>query len=180
MTGPDPYRSHRFEVAIGDWDSVGFSEVHGLSVDVGLRSESDVGDGAGEEPDANVGAALDDWIDPGAWPWSGGRRGRRRRPEPPAPQRRTESPPLELTRGVTDDRRLETWLADWVEGTVKPRDVRVWLLDAAGERARGWLCSNATPVRWQGPDLVADRSGVATETLELAHEGIAPIDDTTV
>lgn len=169
MTRPEPYRSHRFEVAIGDWDPIGFSEVHGLAVDVGVRSESDV------EDDAADGFDLDDWIDPGEWPWPGGR-GRRDR-EPPAPQRRTESPPLELTRGVTDDRRLEAWVTEWVEGAVKPRDVGVWLLDAAGERARGWLCVRATPVRWRGPDLVADRSGVATETLELAHEGVEPIEN---
>jgi phage tail-like protein len=151
----DPYLRHRFAVDLGDdRPPLGFAEVTGLSVRV--RTE------AGDEDDGP------DWLH-----W----RDRPRGAAIPAPaRRRTASPPLRLRRGVTDDRRLWDWLRDWVDGAATPRTVRVFLLDEAGERARGWRCRAATPVRWAGPELVADRPGVATETLELAHEGIDAID----
>ncbi|AZH25013.1 phage tail protein [Haloplanus aerogenes] len=155
----DPYGRHRFDVDLGDdRPPLGFTEVSGLSVRVQARPADDAPE------DDNV-----DWFD-----W-GDRLGRAVGRVPSAPRRRTVSPTLTLRRGVTDDRRLWDWLQDWVAGIVDPRTVRVFLLDAAGERARGWRCVDATPVRWDGPELVADRPAAATETLELAHEGIEAI-----
>lgn len=142
----DPYRRHRFDVDIGDdRPPLGFTAVDGLSVRVETRSAD------GSAPEHAVGRTL------------------------PATRRRTASPTLTLRRGITDDRRLWEWLRDWVDGAVEPRDVRVFLLDATGERARGWRCRAATPVRWGGPALAADRPAAATEALELAHEGIEAI-----
>jgi len=155
-----PYRRHRFDVDIGDdCPPLGFTEVGGLSVRVQAR-----------------GTDGDDADDPGWLDWSD-RVGRAvgRASLPPPPRRRTASPPLTLRRGVTDDRRLWDWLQGWVTGRVETRDVRVFLLDGAGERARGWRCRDATPARWSGPELVADRPAAATETLEVAHEGIEAI-----
>jgi phage tail-like protein len=86
------------------------------------------------------------------------------------------SPHLSLRRGVTDDRRLWTWLRDWIEGAIEPRDVSVYLLDASGTRGRGWRCLGATPVRWRGPELVAEGPAVATETLEVVHDGVEAIE----
>ncbi|GAB6863131.1 phage tail protein [Haloplanus litoreus] len=153
----DPYARHRFAVDLGDdRPPLGFAEVTGLSVRVQAQSADD-------DP-------TPEWLD-----WRD--HSRRFRGAAPAPtRRRTTSPPLRLRRGVTDDRRLWDWLRDWVDGVVKPRPVRVFLLDEAGDRARGWRCRAVTPVRWEGPALAADRPGVATETLELAHEGIDAID----
>jgi len=155
----DPYVSHRFAVDLGDdRRPLGFAEVTGLSVRVQAQSADGDDDRTPE------------WLD-----WQD--RPRRTHGAMPAPtRRRTTSPPLRLRRGVTDDRRLWDWLRGWVDGTVKPRLVRVFLLDEAGDRTRGWRCRGATPVRWEGPELAADRPGVATETLELAHEGIDAID----
>jgi hypothetical protein len=152
----DPYRRHRLTVDVGDDRApLGVTEVRGLSVRVqATPAEADAPD-----PEPN-------WLD-----WAG----RTIRPVPPPPRRRTTSPPLTLRLGVTDDRRLWDWLRDWVEGAVEPRVVRVFLLDDAGDRARGWRCRDATPVRWTGPELAAGRSAVATETLELAHEGIEAV-----
>lgn len=155
----DPYGRHRFAVDVGDDRApLGVTEVRGLSVRVQTKPAET--DAAEPEPD---------WRD-----WAG-RLGRTSRFAPPPPQRRTTSPPLVVRRGVTDDRRLWDWLRDWVEGAIAPRDVRVFLLDDAGDRTRGWRCRDATPVRWAGPELAADRPAVATETLELAHEGIEAV-----
>jgi hypothetical protein len=161
MTGRpvDPYGRHRFDVDIGDdRPPLGFTEISGLSVRVQARPSAD------DEPNDSP-----NWLD---WP---DRLERAVDRFPPAPRRRTASPTLTLRRGITDDRRLWDWLQEWVAGTVEPRDVRVFLLDEAGDRARGWRCRDATPVRWAGPELAAGRSAVATETLELTHEGIEAI-----
>lgn len=157
----DPYRRHRFAVDIGDdRQPLGFTEVRGLSVRVQARPGEEAGDDAGDA----------DWLD-----WRDRFDAISRLPS--VPRRRTASPPLTLRRGITDDRRLWDWLRDWVNGQVERRDVRVYLLDAAGERARGWRCRDATPARWTGPELAADRPAAATETLELVHEGLDAIDD---
>ncbi|WP_251343937.1 phage tail protein [Haloplanus halophilus] len=154
----DPYLRHRFDVDLGDdRPPLGFTEVTGLSVRVQARPA----DGDEGAPD------WFDWLD---------RPGRALGAAPTPERRRTDSPPLRLRRGVTDDRRLWDWLRDWVDGAVEARDVCVFLLDDAGDRARGWRCRAATPLRWAGPKLAADRPDVATETLELAHEGIDAID----
>jgi hypothetical protein len=159
----DPYCRHRFAVEIGDDRSpLGFTEVSGLSVRVQALP-------ADEADDDEAGASAPNWLD------GGDRLGRSLDRAPPESRRRTASPTLTLRRGITDDRRLWDWLRDWVDGQVKPRDVRVFLLDAAGERARGWRCRDATPARWTGPELVADHPAAATETLELTHDGIEAI-----
>jgi len=158
----EPYGRHRFDVDLGDdRPPLGFTEVTGLSVRVQAQSADDTPE---DDADQDV-----DWFD-----W-GDRLGRAVGHVPPAPRRRTTSPTLTLRRGVTDDRRLWDWLQGWVAGAVEPRDVRVFLLDATGERARGWRCRDATPIRWDGPELVADRPGAAIETLELAHDGLEAI-----
>lgn len=170
----DPYTSHRFTVEVDDLVVGGFAEVRGLSTSVEVR---DAGDATGWETwrdvvgqhTGNVGATLRERFgdtevgesiasDVGA--------------VIPSTNRRTTSPHLELRRGVTDSRALWDWLQGWVDGQVEPRDVRVFLLDGAGNEARGWVCRGATPTRWSGPDLVADRNAVAMESLELAHDGL--------
>jgi hypothetical protein len=158
----DPYRRHRFDVDIGDdRPPLGFTEVRGLSVRVQARGP----DVDATETETEEAPTWLDWRD----------RFDHLDGVPSIPRRRTASPPLTLRRGVTDDRRLWDWLRDWVDGRVERRDVRVYLLDAAGERARGWRCRDATPVRWTGPELAADRPAAATEALELVHEGLDAI-----
>lgn len=82
------------------------------------------------------------------------------------------SPPLVLVRAATADDTLQGWFEAWVAGTASRRTVRVSLLDATGREAVGWECPNARPTRWVGPRLHADRPAVATETLELTHDGV--------
>ncbi|MEF8780068.1 MAG: phage tail protein [Haloferacaceae archaeon] len=84
----------------------------------------------------------------------------------------TDGPTLKLRRGVTDGEELWDWFRRCRDGSGRPRDVRVVLLDSRGREVRGWVCRHAHPIRWDGPTLVAAESGVATETFELAHEGV--------
>lgn len=159
----DPYGAHRFRVGCEALPKLGFTEVRGLSVGVAVRADEGDGDEASDPPE---------W-----WHWSDWYERLDWEDDPSAERRRTHSPNLELSRGVTDDTSLWSWLRGWVDGDVDPQDVTVCLLDSAGDPVRGWVCRAARPVRWTGPHLVADRPAVATESLELAHEGVDAVTD---
>jgi phage tail-like protein len=156
--GSDPYRANHFCVSCKALPALGFTEVRGLSVDVTIATETASRTAQDEATNdrrpvaASMAAST---------------------PE----QRETDSPRLELCRGVTDDQSLWTWLHDWLAGTVTPQDVRICLLNDRGTPVAGWSCRAAIPVRWVGPTLIADRPSVAMETLELAHRGIDRIAD---
>jgi hypothetical protein len=159
----NPHGCHRFEVDLGTGDTLGFTAVRGLSVSAEIRPQ----DGP-DEPEDN---------DPDPW-WSVGDWVDLDREDLPGPtRRRTQSPPLELRRGLTVDTTLWEWLQEWVAGTTKPRDVHVVLKDTSQQPVRAWRCPRATPVEWTGPKLIATRSQVAMETVTLAHDGIEHVAD---
>ena len=156
--GSDPYRANHFCVSCKALPALGFTEVRGLSVDITIATETASRSAQDEATNdrrpvaASMAAST---------------------PE----QRETDSPRLELCRGVTDDQALWTWVRDWLAGEVTPQDVRVCLLDGRGTPVTGWVCRDAIPVQWIGPTLVADRDAVAMETLELAHRGVDRVTD---
>lgn len=78
-----------------------------------------------------------------------------------------------LKRGLTDSDRLWKWHAGMVAGTVERKDLSIVLFDVEGTERWRWNVSKAYPVKWTGPDLKADASGIAIETLELVHHGIS-------
>jgi phage tail-like protein len=84
---------------------------------------------------------------------------------------RLKYPNLVLKRGVTYEDRLLKWLFER-----KPRDERgavtVTLIGDDGADVRSWAFAGAFPVKWQGPSLNAKSTSVATETLEIAHQGL--------
>ena len=80
---------------------------------------------------------------------------------------------LVLKRGLTDAETLWAWHQDVVAGTITRRNGTVYLLDRQGVPAMWWDFKQAYPVKWSGPELKADGSSVAVETIELAHRGIS-------
>ena len=52
-----------------------------------------------------------------------------------------------------------------MNGTIK-------ILDDAGKVAKTYSFKNAVPVKWDGPALSVMQDAIATESLELAHEGL--------
>lgn len=50
--------------------------------------------------------------------------------------------------------------------------LQIVVRDDAGEEAMRWRLFRPFPVKWIGPDLKADASAVAVETLEIACEGL--------
>lgn len=74
--------------------------------------------------------------------------------------------------GSTDDTELFKWHMDAVKGDIQRKNGSIVLLDNQGEEKYRWNFKRAWPSKWVGPDLNAEGSDIAIETLELAHEGI--------
>jgi phage tail-like protein len=79
---------------------------------------------------------------------------------------------LVLKRGVTDVKTLWDWYWDVIHGRVTRKNVSVLLMDRAGQEKRRWNFRCAYPVKWSGPDLKANSSEVAVESIELVHKGL--------
>ncbi len=79
---------------------------------------------------------------------------------------------LSLKWGITDDMTLYKWHLDAVEGKIERKDGSIVLLDRTGQEVARWNFSRAWPSKYDGPDLNAEGTDVAVETLELAHEGL--------
>ncbi len=86
---------------------------------------------------------------------------------------RAKYPNLVLKRGITD----EAVLLDWFfacRDRAERHDVVVTLQGPATRRIRSWSFKGAFPVKWTGPTLNAGQNAIATETLEIAHQGLTP------
>ena len=77
-----------------------------------------------------------------------------------------------LKRGITLDRSLWEWRQSVVSGSVDRRNGSVVLLDASRNEVARWNFGEAWPAKWVGPNLNAQSSDVAIETLEIVHEGL--------
>lgn len=79
---------------------------------------------------------------------------------------------LVLKHGITLDRSLWDWRRTVIDGAVQRRNGSVILLDATRKEVARWNFVDAWPAKWAGPDLNAESSNVAIETLEIVHEGL--------
>ncbi len=80
---------------------------------------------------------------------------------------------LTLKHGLTDVDTLWRWHQQVIAGTIERRTMVLFLLDLDLIPTLWWNFKDAYPVKWTGPELKADSSTVAVETLELAHHGFA-------
>ncbi len=89
---------------------------------------------------------------------------------------RAASANLVLSRGVGPSTDLWAWFGEFrTDGVVTPRDGTVVLMGTeAGGLApvRVWAFTGGWPVRVTGPDLDAQASAVAIESIEIAHRGL--------
>ncbi len=74
--------------------------------------------------------------------------------------------------GETDSHALYDWFREIASGRIQRRNGSIVLLDAEGQGKVRWNFVRGWPARWEGPHLNAKGTGVAIETLEIAHEGI--------
>jgi phage tail-like protein len=79
---------------------------------------------------------------------------------------------ITLKRGITDSELLWKWYRDVVAGKIQRKMVRIILYDSEGNEKWHWICNDAYPVKWAGPDFRATGDAMAIETLDLAHHGV--------
>jgi phage tail-like protein len=79
-------------------------------------------------------------------------------------------PNLVLKRGVTYEDALVQWFFDRSDREERG-NITLNLLGDDGEQVRSWSFASAFPVKWSGPSFSAKSTNVATETLEIAHQG---------
>lgn len=79
---------------------------------------------------------------------------------------------ITLKRGVTLDLVLRDWLKLVSDGDVERRPVSIILRDELQRPVVRWNLREAWPCKMTGPDLKANASEIAIETLEICHEGL--------
>jgi phage tail-like protein len=85
---------------------------------------------------------------------------------------RVKYPSLVLKRGITSEAALQQWFGKSVGPSPQRLDITVTMMNEAHTRLRTWAFANAYPVKWTGPQFNIGQSAVATEALEIAHDGI--------
>jgi phage tail-like protein len=84
----------------------------------------------------------------------------------------TRHPPLVLKHGMSPLDGLWGWHQDVAAGDIRRRNGTVYLLNQQRAPVLWWNFSQALPIKWSGPELQADRSAIAVESVELAHCGL--------
>jgi phage tail-like protein len=89
---------------------------------------------------------------------------------------RTSFPNLVLSQGAGLLQELWDWFYEfYVTGLVTPRDGTVVLMstiDGVLAPVRVWAFTRGWPVKLTGPELDAQSSAVAIESIEIAHHGL--------
>lgn len=78
-----------------------------------------------------------------------------------------------LKHGITSQVQLLNWYMDVMNGDIvkAKRQVAVELYDQAGRAFITWNFRDAYPIKWTGPTLKSDATGIAIEEIEIAHHG---------
>jgi phage tail-like protein len=84
---------------------------------------------------------------------------------------RMKHPNLVLKRGVTTVKDLEAWLEDSFMGPTR-KEITLTMYNQQLNKVRTWSFKNAYPVKWTGPSFNAGQNALATESLEIVHDGI--------
>ena len=84
---------------------------------------------------------------------------------------RVKYPNLVLKRGVTSSADLQTWFQK-THREAERTTITITMLNEYGDRLRSWQFVNAFPVKWEGPDFDAAQNTLATETIEISHDGV--------
>lgn len=80
---------------------------------------------------------------------------------------------LKLTRPVSSDtRKVLAWLNS-MANQAKRTNAELTALSSDGKPVFKWTLSGVVPARWTGPSFDAESPKQATETLELAYEGLS-------
>jgi phage tail-like protein len=84
---------------------------------------------------------------------------------------RMKHPNLVLKRGVTAVKDLQQWAQESFMGPER-KEITLTMYNEQLQKIRIWSFKNAYPVKWTGPTFNPAQNTVATETIEIAHDGI--------
>ena len=86
----------------------------------------------------------------------------------------TRSKPSDITlkRGMLFTSELWFWVRAFTEGIYIRKDGLVLVQSQHGTAVQAWLFHRGLPMKWTGPTLAAAQTGIATESLVIAHEGL--------
>jgi phage tail-like protein len=84
---------------------------------------------------------------------------------------RMKHPNLVLKRGVTTVKDLQQWAQESFMGPDR-KEITLTMYNEQLEKIRIWSFKNAYPVKWTGPSFNAAQNTIATEVIEIAHDGI--------
>lgn len=143
MASSDPYRVFNFLIEIEGLVIGGFSECSGLQVETELFEYRE--GGLNEYMHNFVGS--------------------------------TKYTPLVLKQGLTSNDGLWKWhqeiVSQGVNQVIKRLNGTIYLNDQQGNQVKVWNFKQAFPYKWTGPELRADSSEVAFESVELVHRGLS-------
>lgn len=78
-----------------------------------------------------------------------------------------------LKRGVTQELAIFQWIDKGMKGDVdRKASISIDLCDEQQKVVASWTLLNVWPTKYMAPDLKADASEIAIETLEFCHEGV--------
>lgn len=87
-------------------------------------------------------------------------------------------PNIVLKRGVTQNDSLLTWLTKSSgeqfannNNTLTKSTAAITLTGPGGKRLRAWNFDGVYPVKWTGPQFAVDATDIASEQLEISHQG---------
>ena len=84
---------------------------------------------------------------------------------------RMKHPNLVLKRGVTTVKDLQQWAQESFMGPDR-KEITLTMYNEQLEKIRIWSFKNAYPVKWTGPNFNAAQAAIATESIEIVHDGI--------
>jgi phage tail-like protein len=87
---------------------------------------------------------------------------------------RMKFPNLVLKRGITHEESFFKWFLECREKTQR-RELSITMFSQDLTPIRTWSFAGAFPVKWTGPDFNAAATQAGTETVEIAHQGLAAV-----
>lgn len=79
---------------------------------------------------------------------------------------------ITLKWGLTDDKSLDDWHQQAVDGDIVRKNGSIVVLNRKGEEVARWNFTRAWPTKYTLPNFNAEGNDIAIQTLELAHEGL--------
>jgi len=79
---------------------------------------------------------------------------------------------ITLKNGISKDTTLFDWFYGWTQGAGTRKDGVITLRDAQGRPHTVWGFSRGLPSRYSGPQMNAQQSAVAIQSITITHQGL--------